>query len=503
MSAVDILIVVLYLVSVVAVGAFFSRRQKTTKHYFTGGGSVPWWAVSASIVATETSTVTFISVPGVAYAKNGDFTFLQLAIGYVLGRMVISGLFIPMYFRGELQTVYQLLTARFGEGVKGTLAGLFVVMRTFGDGIRLLLTSRVLAFVWRSFDPSIDPDVATAASVAGMGLVMILFTLWGGMEAVIWIEVAQLCIYLFGAGAAAWVLLQNIPGGLSAALHAGEQYQKTNAFHFIFTFNKSAGHTFWGGLIGGCFLTMSTHGTDQYLVQRYLCVDRPAKAAAALLLSGIIVFAQFALFLTIGLLLFNYYKPFEAANYADLKTGAAFPFGAKDEVFTDFITKHLPAGIGGLVVAAILAAALSSSLNSIAAATVHDIILPLRKVKLQKTDDASILKLSKRLTIAAGILQIGAALVAIQTKTSALDGVLTIAGLLNGPVLGIFLLGTMVKNAGRSAALVGLAAGTATALFLYTQTDLFFTWFTAAGALATFTAGLVVSFLAPRRNAIP
>lgn len=496
MTALDLLIIALYLLGVVAVGAWFSRRQKTTKQYFTGGGQVPWWAVSASIVATETSTVTFISVPGAAYARGGNFAFLQLAIGYIVGRFVVSALFIPMYFRGELLTVYQLLTSRFGAGVKGLIAGMFVVMRTIGDGIRLLLTAGVLAFVGRAFAPSADPDLLIAASVAGMGLIMILFTLWGGMEAVIWIEVAQLFIYIFGALAAAWVLASGVPGGLSGAIDTAREYHKLGMFNFNFVLDGSSGHTLWAGLIGGCFLTMSTHGTDQYLVQRYLCVNRPGKAAAALLVSGFVVFVQFALFLGIGLLLFSWYRPFDTAGYAELAaTRPAFPFSRNDAVFTDFITRHLPAGIGGLVVAAILAAALSSSLNSIAATAVNDLIAPLRG----RRDEAFELQLSRRLTVAAGLLQIGAALAMMHTKTSALDSVLTVAGLLNGPVLGIFLLGTFVRKAGRVAAFAGLFAGSAAAISLF-FTNLYFPWFTAAGALVTLATGFVISNIHPENS---
>ncbi|MFN0206497.1 MAG: sodium:solute symporter family transporter [Planctomycetota bacterium] len=493
MAAIDFIIVFVYLAGVVAVGAWFSRRQKTTKQYFTASGRVPWWAVAASIVATETSAVTFISIPGAAYARNGNFTFLQLALGYIAGRIVISALFIPKYFQGEILTVYQLLSQRFGNGVKAVLASFFVVMRTAADGIRLLLTAGVLAFVWKAFAPETDMNVAVAGSIVAMGLLMIVFTLWGGMEAVIWIEVGQLCIYLFGAGAAAWTLISRVDGGLAGALETAGEYNKTAWTNFSLTLDQSAGHTFWAGVIGGCFLTMSTHGTDQYLVQRYLCVDSPKRAAAALLSSGVVVFLQFALFLTIGVLLFSFYRPFESAGYA---TGAAAaPFTKNDEVFTDFITQHLPPGAGGLVVAAILAAALSSSLNSIAATAVNDLIRPFF---VQKAD-AFYLKLSKILTALAGIAQIAVALAMRDAQSSALDGVLKIAGLLNGPVLGIFLLGAWVRGAGKLSAAIALAAGAAAAIYVWQYTNIFWPWYAAMGALAALAAGFVMSKIAPNK----
>src|SRR2546423_1263319 len=263
MKALDLAIIFGYLIGVTALGTWFARKQETTRDYFLGDRSVPWWAIAASIVATETSTITFISVPGIAFARGGNFQFLQLVFGYMLGRVVISLLFIPSYFRGELLTVYQLLERRFGGRIKMLAATLFVVMRNIADGIRLLLTAIVLAAVYTSFQPQTDAETVVIASIILIGIVMIIFTYFGGMEAVIWIEVVQLGIYIVGAFAAAVVLVKGINGGLPAALAIGAQYGKFSLFDFSFDLTKT--FTFWAGLIGGCFLTMSTHGTDQYL----------------------------------------------------------------------------------------------------------------------------------------------------------------------------------------------------------------------------------------------
>src|SRR5678816_2436404 len=276
MKALDLLIIFGYLIGIVLFGTWFGRKQQTTSDYFLGDRSVPWWAVAFSIVATETSTITFISVPGIAFARGGNFQFLQLVFGYLLGRIVISLLFIPSYFRGDLLTVYQLLDRRFGGKIKMLAASLFVVMRNIADGIRLLLTAIVLAAVYASFQPQASPEAiatATIVSIVLIGLAMITFTYFGGMEAVIWVEVVQLGIYIAGAIAAAVVLINSIDGGLAAANSFAAQYAKYSIFDF--TFDHTRLYTFWSGLIGGCFLTMSTHGTDQYLVQRYLCTDRP------------------------------------------------------------------------------------------------------------------------------------------------------------------------------------------------------------------------------------
>src|SRR5262247_244429 len=206
MKALDLIIIFGYLIGITLFGVWFSRKQETTRDYFLGDRTVPWWAIAASIVATETSTITFISVPGIAFARGGNFQFLQLVFGYMLGRVVISIVFIPSYFRGELMTVYQLLERRFGNRIKMLAASLFVIMRNIADGIRLLLTAFVLAAVYVSFQPNANVETITIASVVLIGLAMLVFTYFGGMEAVIWVEVVQLGIYIAGALAAAIVL---------------------------------------------------------------------------------------------------------------------------------------------------------------------------------------------------------------------------------------------------------------------------------------------------------
>ena len=487
MRALDLIIIFGYLIGIVLFGTWFGRKQKTTSDYFLGDRTVPWWAVAFSIVATETSTITFISVPGIAFARGGNYQFLQLVFGYLLGRIVISILFIPSYFRGELLTVYQLLDRRFGGQIKVLAASLFVVMRNIADGIRLLLTAIVLAAVYVSFQPGADVETITIASVVLIGLAMIVFTYFGGMEAVIWVEVVQLGIYIAGAVAAAVILIASIPGGLSAAVSLAKQYDKFSLFDFSLDFTKT--FTFWSGLIGGCFLTMSTHGTDQYLVQRYLCTDRPRRAVVALLTSGAIVLAQFIGFLFIGVLLFAFYHPFTEQGYATA-AAAAFPFTGGDRVFPDFITKHLPSGLSGLVVAAIFAAAMSSSLNSIAATAVNDLYRPLRP----RLSDKHYLKVSHVLTLLWGVVQIGVALVIRHQSRSALDQALSIASLINGPVLGVFLVGTFLRRVSQPPALIGMLVSIVCMLYIFFATKIAWTWYVFFGSLITVAAAWLASF---------
>jgi Na+/proline symporter len=293
---------------------WFGRKQKTTADYFLGDRSVPWWAVAFSIVATETSTITFyLNSRALRFARGGNFGFLQLVFGYLLGRIVISILFIPSYFRGELLTVYQLLDRRFGGKIKMVAASLFVVMRNIADGIRLLLTAIVLSAVYAAFQPNANAELIIIASIILIGVAMIIFTYFGGMEAVIWVEVIQLGIYIAGAIAAAIVLINSIDGGLAAANSFAAQFSKYSLFDFSLDHTKTL--HFWSGLIGGCFLTMSTHGTDQYLVQRYLCTDHPAKRRGAADERRDRAGAVHR-FLFIGVLLFAFYHPFTDPAYA-------------------------------------------------------------------------------------------------------------------------------------------------------------------------------------------
>jgi len=516
MKTLDLIIIFGYLIGVTAFGSWFGKKQETTEDYFVGDRSVPWWAIAASIVATETSTITFISVPGIAFSKGGNFQFLQLVFGYMLGRIVISFLFIPMYFKGELMTVYELLGTRFGLKVKMLASSLFVVMRNIADGIRLLLTAVVLGAVYVSFQPGADINTVIIASIVLLGLVMIVFTYYGGMEAVIWVEVIQLGIYIGGAIAAAIVIASQIEGGFSGAVAIGQQFDKfvlvdwgfrDTVYNFQipfssepFTFNLpidlTKTYTFWAGIVGGCFLTMSTHGTDQYLVQRYLCTNKPSRASLALLSSGAVVLGQFIGFLFIGVLLFAFYQPYAQAGYET--AAGAFPFTGGDKVFPDFITKHMPSGISGLVVAAIFAAALSSSLNSIAATFVNDLYKPFKK----NVDDKHLLRVSHILTLLFGIVQIGVALVAMKYESSALDKALAVASLFNGPVLGVFLVGTFLKRAGQTAALTGMLVSCVVMVYLRFWTPIAWTWFVLLGSFITFSVAALVTIFIKNTNEI-
>jgi SSS family transporter len=501
---IDFVILAAYLVGIVIFGSWFSSSHRDVRDYFVSGRTLPWWAIMGSIVATETSTVTFISVPGYAYTT--DFTFLQLVVGYMIGRVAVSALFIPAYFRGEILTVYQLLGDRFGGAVKRLASAVFLATRTLADGFRLFATGLVLAALLgatagvddlvRAWTGAADPTHAILVlSVLIMGAATIFYTYHGGMTAVIWTDVIQLVIYLVGALLAAWVLLDRIPGGWTEATASASAAGKFRLFDF--TWDATRSYTFWSGVIGGAFLTTATHGTDQLMVQRYFCARSAGDARKALLWSGAVVFAQFALFLLIGAMLFVYYTSDAPQEIAAFTRGGRV---LSDRIFPHFIVSHLPVGAVGLVLAAIFAAAmstLSSSLNSSSAAVLADFYIPATGRRL---DDAHYLKVSRAMTAAWGVLQITVAIVAIGLSSRVVDEVLGIASFTNGIILGVFLLGALTSRVGQTAAFAGIVVGVAVMLSLKLFTGVSWQWYVLVGSLTTFGAGVLASAAAPRQG---
>lgn len=503
MHTIDLIILFAYLIGTVLFGAWFSRRQKrSVKDYFVSGQPIPWWAIMASVVSTETSSLTFVSVPGLAF--TGNFTFLQLVIGYLFGRLAVTLIFVPLYFRGELLTVYQLLGQRFGPGVRRLASTLFLITRSVADGFRLYLTGLVLAAVILALPgseaaasewfPSLNPTLTIILiSVLVMGIATIIFSYFGGIDAVIWTDVTQLGIYLLGAFVAAAVLLRKIPGGLNEVMSVGAAAGKFTILDFTWDLTKS--NTFWSGVIGGAFLTTATHGTDQLMVQRYLCGDSPKAARQALLVSGFVVLAQFALFLFIGAMLYVFYQG-PGAN----ETSAFLVEGKlrADRVFPHFIVNHLPTGVVGLVIAAIAAAAFTSSLNSQAATTMADFYMPLTS---QKRSNEHYLTVSKIFTAFWGIVQIGTGmLAAFYLSRSMVDQVLDIQSFTNGVILGIFFLGTFTTRVKSAAAILGILAGALLMLYVKFKTPISWQWYVLIGSVATFAIGYLCSLFIPERE---
>ena len=461
-----------YLLAITAFGSYFARFQKTTRDYFLTGRSVPWWAICFTIVATETSTLTFISVPATAY--TGDMTFLQLVFGYVIGRVLISMLFLPAYFRGDLFTSYELLQRRFGSRVKNLSASIFLVTRSLADGIRLFATALVISVV---------TQLPVTWAIVIIGVAMIIYTVRGGASAVIWTDVVQLFVYVSGAAVVFFSLLALIPGGWSEVARAGAAAGKFRVFDLNLLLSRP--YTLWAGIVGGVALTLSTHGTDQFLVQRLLAARTPREAARGLVLSGFLVLAQFVMFLVIGVMLFTYYQ------HVPLPRTLA----RNDELLPTFIVTALSHGAAGFIVAAIVAAALSPSINAMAATTVNDFYA---KYVRPDADEATLMRVSRLWTIIWGVVQIGVAIGAQWMQRSVLDAGLAVLSYASGSVLGAFLLGTLAPSIEESPTFIGMLAGLIVMTVVWGWTSISFTWYVFIGSMTTIVCAWTVQ-LATRR----
>ncbi len=475
----DLLILVSYLLLVILFGLWIGRGKKDLDAYLLGGRDVPWWALLGSIIATETSTATFLSVPGIAYAHGtGDLRFLQLALGYIIGRILIVWVLLPQYFRGNMFTAYEVLDRRFGGATKKVASLVFLVTRNLGDGLRLFLTALVLEKV---IGLSITPCVLI------LGVATIVYTFFGGIRSVIWNDCVQLIVYLGGGLLAVGFLLNELPGGWEQYVAYGQAQDKFRVFDFRWDFSET--YTIWAGIIGGMFLTLGTHGTDQMLVQRYLAARSQADAGRALICSGFAVLVQFALFLLIGVALACYYDQFPPLE----------AFGPKDndKVFATFIVDKLPVGLVGITLAAVLSAALStasSSLNSSASSAVSDLY---RDLKKETSTDQSLVKASRRFTIFFGCCQMVIAVVAQYFSSSVVSHALAIAGFSAGILLGLFFLGVFTRHVQQRDAFCGLVVAVAVLSYVKFGTEIAWPWYALIGAATTIGIGLLANVVLP------
>src|ERR1700719_1011540 len=335
LNRIDLLIIALYLAGITLFGLRFRKRQRTMRDYFLADRNIPWWAISLSIVAAETSTLTIISIPGLAYDSN--LAFLQVVMGYVIGRVIISFVLLPQYFRGELYTAYELIEHRFGPELRSVTAALFLLTRAAAEGVRVYAVSIVVA---------IALGTGEIASIAVITLLTLIYTFEGGLAAVIWTDVVQTAIYVGGTLVGLVTILHLVPGGWTAIHAAAASAGKLQVFDF--RGNVWLPYTFWAGVIGGTAFITASHGTDQLIVQRLLAARGQKQSATALLSSGVVILFQFALFLIVGVMLWAYYRVPSAT------------FGRPDRIYPTFIVTHMPHGIAGLLIAAILAAAMSN-----------------------------------------------------------------------------------------------------------------------------------------------
>ena len=505
-TTLDAIVLVGYLAGTTSLGLYVGRKQRDAKDYFVADGAIPWWAVMFSIVASETSALTFISIPGLAYGAKtgvGDLGFLEVVAGYIIGRFVVAGVLLPRYFAGNLVTAYALLETRFGLTTRRFTSIVFMVTRALADSVRVFATAIPVALI-------IGPSMTNQAyvmptAVLILGLLTVLYTYKGGMKAVVWTELVQAGIYISGAIAAILILGRLVPGGWSAIWSTAGAAGKTRVLDFTLTMSKP--HTVWAGLIGGAFLAMASHGTDQLIVQRLMSSRSLKDAQRAIIGSGFVVFLQFTLFLTIGLGLWVFYH--------------ARIFPGTDIIFPTFILEQMPPGLVGLIVAAIVAATMSThsgAINSLAGATTHDIYLPLTK---RSVDDPQTLKMGRRFALVWGtVLTLGALLFPKDTTVPVVVVALGIASFTSGGLLGGFFLGIYWRRAIQRDAILGMSIAIATMAFIVFAkpiskaypslsstlapfASIAWPWYVLIGTTITLFVGIISSFTHPMPARVP
>src|SRR3984957_11250186 len=481
LSSIDLSLVAVYLAGITLFGLQFRSKDRSLKNYFLADRKIPWWAIALSIVAAETSTLTIISVPGLAY--TGDWGFLQIVLGYLLGRIVVCIIFLPRYFRGELLTAYEVIGQRFGPRLHQLTAFLFLFLRAAAEGVRVFAVSIVVGMAIGT------GDVISIAIICALTLI---YTLEGGLAAVIWTDVVQMVLYVAGTLVSVVLLGHRVQGGWKAIHGMAAAGGKLTLFHFAFSLSET--YTFWAGLAGGCFLTMASHGTDQLMVQRLLAAKNLRDSRIALLSSGVVILIQFALFLAIGTGLYYFY------GHVTKGTVPANP----DRVFPAFIVTEMPPGVAGLMVAAILAAAmsnLSAAVNSLSSSSMVDFYMAWKP----DANERERARLSRVMTFFWALLLFVLALMS-RGGGHVVEVGLSIASVAYGALLGVFLLGTLTKSATETGAMIGMIGGLVANILLWKQPHwlplpkIAWTWFVLIGSLLTFVLGWGMSRILPGKK---
>ena len=472
LTTLDAIVIVAYLAGITAWGAWLGRGQAGGADYFLGGRSLPWGAVLLSVVATETSTLTFLSIPGVAYA--GSLVFLQLTLGYLAGRIVVAAVLLPAYYRGDISTAYALLEARFGTATRRLAAAIFMMTRLLADSVRLFATAIPLALITGWPYP---------ASILVIAVLTLIYTYCGGIRAVVWVDSVQMGLYLLGAAIAVAVIQAQMPGGWGEVLESAMSAGKLQVLDF--SWSLTAPYTLLAGLLGGAVFTMASHGTDQLIVQRLLTCRNIRDSQKALIGSGFAVIGQFLLFLLVGIGLWGYYG------------GQAFD--RTDEIFAHFIIDVLPSGVTGLLIACVFAAAmssLSSSVNALASSTAYDYWAPLVGAI---GDEERILKAGRVFTLGWGALLAGGAImfIPLSRQTSAVEVALGVAAVVYGGLLGAFALGVLAKGTSQISAIAGIGSGIAAVVAM--QGLVAWLWYVPIGATITLVVGLACGRLLQAR----
>ena len=452
--------------------------------------------MTLSIVATETSVLTFISIPAISYL--GNLTFIQIALGYVIGRVVVALVMIPAYYKGAMETAYHFLGHRFGQNMRNVASITFMGTRLLADGVRLFATAIPLALIIKGsgFFSSLSDSQFYLISIVLIGCITVFYTSFGGIKSVIWVDMIQWTIYIGGAILACIIILMKLPNGLNDVIELTVKSGKTEWLYLgtdltLREFIKQP-YTFITAVFGGAVFSLASHGTDQLIVQRVLTCGNLRSGQKAIAWSGFIVLFQFLLFLVVGLLLFTYYKGQDCQQLGVIRPDAIFP---------KFIVEVMPTGISGLIVAALFAAAMSTlagSLSSLSSSTVLDIYVP---VFGKDKSQAQLLTISRIVTFIWAVMLMGTAIVFINLKGTVVETALGIASYTYGGLLGIFLLGLFYKRASQKDAIIGFIVALITMTILIRSINLAWPLYTLTGSLTTIAIGIISSIIFKSKDA--
>ena len=459
------LVVVLYFVGVLVIGAFLTKKNTSTKEYFLGGRRLPWWAIGLSVLATQASAITFIGAPGWGY--NGGLTRMFFTLNFPIVMIFLVATLIPFFYNAGVVTVYEYLEKRFGSKSRLITSVLFLVSRGLATGVVIYAPALVLSKI-----TYIDTNLA----IAVMAVIAVLYTIAGGISAVIWTDVLQMFILWLGLIIAFITIVVDIPGGFGHIIQVASEAGKLQSFNWSFDLTEP--YTIWGGLIGGGFLFAAYFGTDQSQVQRVLTSKSIKEAKMALVLGGFLGVIQMFIFLMIGVFLFVYYN--------------GMHFDNPNDIFLTFVINKMPVGIAGLVIAAVFAAAMSSidsALNSLATVTTKDIY---QKYFKKNADDKHYLKASRYFTLLWGIYAAIFAFFASNLGT-VIEAVNKVGSYFYGSLLGMFFLAVFTKRANGKGAVSGMIFGMLLVFMISAFTAVDWLWYNFFGAAGAFIVGYAVS----------
>ncbi len=491
LSVADWFVVTLYLLGVVAFGTWIGRGQKSTRDYFLGSRNIPWWGVGMAIVATETSALTFIGVPAMAFA--GNLAFIQIIIGYVLARIVLAVVMVPHYFRGEVYSPYELFANAFGAPARRMAAGLFLLAGTLAAGVRVYVTCIPVQLIF-----GLREEQILWAILLFVGLSLI-YTYLGGVKAVIWTDAVQFGLFVLGGAFTLFWVPHLLEGGWREAWHAAAAGGKLEWFNGRFSW--SAPFNIWMGVVGATFQVLSSHGADQLIVQRVLTCGGVREGRKALLLSAVIIFPLMLMFLGVGVMLWVYYQAHPGFPIPVPEARPGFP--KDDYVFPIFIITALPPVLRGLLIVAILSAAMSSvsaALAALASVSTMDFVKPL----LRRERDAQwFLRFSRGSTLFWAAWLVVVALLTRQV-TSVLNAAFALNGLTSGALLGGLMLVVGWRRGPAAPVVVGMAVSLAamTALHFRGGGVIYWPWYTLIGCVITLvTAALTRALLGGKKGA--